>query len=148
MLGVLLVLRMFPVLRDHLNANSSFKVGKIWLTLVGVIVPLVLLAMFTIEVVNVIRTPYNGYPHWFNNLFGWGAIVLMAVLTAIFTAIRWRQSPDEFIPEPTLPGERISARALVAPGARHAGSTDKSDTSASPSSARYAVDVNLTDKEN
>lgn len=109
MLAVLLALKMLPVLRDHLNAHSSFKVGPIWLGLVGVVVPLVLLSMFVLEVLNVLRNPYSGYPVWFNALFGWGSIGLMAILVAIFTAAKWRTSPDVFKPEPALPNERIHA---------------------------------------
>jgi NSS family neurotransmitter:Na+ symporter len=117
MLGVLLGLKMLPVLRDHLNAYSSFKVGNVWMTFVGVIIPLVLLAMFVTEVVNVLREPYGGYPAWFNALFGWGAIVLMIVLTLVFTAIRWKESPDQFVPEPAITGERIHAGAATSMGA-------------------------------
>ncbi len=116
MLGLLLGLKMLPVLRDHLNAYSSFKVGKVWMALVGVIIPLVLLAMFVTEVVNVLREPYGGYPAWFNALFGWGAIILMIVLTLVFTAIRWKESPDQFVPEPEIMGERIHAGAATSTG--------------------------------
>ncbi len=116
-LGVLLGLKMLPVLRDHLNAYSSFKVGTVWMTFVGVIIPLVLLAMFVTEVVNVLREPYGGYPAWFNMLFGWGAIVLMIVLTLVFTAIRWKESPDGFVPEPAIAGERIYAGVATSTGA-------------------------------
>ncbi|WP_029067767.1 sodium-dependent transporter [Jonesia quinghaiensis] len=111
MLVLLLSLGQLRTLSQHINAHSSFTVGRIWTVLVGVVVPAVLLWMFISGVINLLSEPYEGYPNWYNNLFGWGSIALMLVLAGTFSLIRWRRPIDEFTPEPTLPGEKIYARA-------------------------------------
>ena len=116
MLTLLVVLRMLPTLRRHLNASSSFKVGAGWQILVGVVAPVVLLFMFISGLITVISTPYSGNPAWFNNVFGWGAIALMVVFALIMPRIAWRVNPDNFTPEPALPGEVIDAGAFNAVG--------------------------------
>jgi NSS family neurotransmitter:Na+ symporter len=109
MLVLLLSTRQLTNLTHHINAHSSFTVGAIWRALVGVVVPIVLVWMFISGVIGVIREPYEGYPIWYNTLFGWGAVILMVVAAAIVTALRWRKPVDDFTPEPALPGERIDA---------------------------------------
>lgn len=111
MLSAMVLLKMFPILRDHINAYSSFKVGKVWQIFAGGIIPVVLLIMFLVEVVNVLQNSYSGYPVWFNTLYGWGAVLFMVVAAAIMTALPWKHNPDEFVPEPAIPGERIHAHA-------------------------------------
>ena len=116
MLTMMLVLRMLPNLRRHLNAFSSFKVGTGWQILVGVVAPVVLLFMFVSGLVTVISSSYNGNPVWFNNVFGWGAIGFMVVFAFVMPRITWRVNPDNFTPEPALPGEVIDAGAFNAVG--------------------------------
>lgn len=116
MLVLMLSLRMLPTVRRHLNASSSFQLGKGWQFLVGILAPLVLLTMFISGVVKVITEPYNDNPHWFNNVFGWGAIGFMVLFAIMMSKVRWRIDVDDFTPEPALPGEIIDAKALSVSG--------------------------------
>ncbi|WP_435299158.1 sodium-dependent transporter [Timonella sp. A28] len=114
MLVALLAFGMIPVLRDHLNAHSSFRIGKTWQVLVSIVVPVVLLWMMAAQIQSVVGTPYSNNPVWFNTLYGWGAVAFIVLAATIMTLVKWKQSPDEFVPEPTLPNERIYAKSIQA----------------------------------
>lgn len=84
------------LLRRHMNAISTFKLGAWWLPLVGVFAPLFLAVMLGQKVVDVVRNGYGDYPDWYVNVFGWGTIVLAVVAALVATAISWkgRDDPD------------------------------------------------------
>ncbi|WP_036932787.1 sodium-dependent transporter, partial [Cutibacterium avidum] len=82
-------LRKLPVLRDHLNEYSSFKVNKVWMTLVGVVAPLVLLGLWITEIVTVSSEGYGGMPGNFVGIFGWGMSILVVVLAIVLSLIPW-----------------------------------------------------------
>ena len=93
---VVWVLRKGDLLRAHLNAVSTFKLGRWWLLLLGVVSPIFLLIMFVQKVVSLIRDGYEGYPQWYLDAFGWGAIGFAVVVALILTALPWkgRDDPD------------------------------------------------------
>ena len=97
------VLRRGDMLRQHLNAVSTFKVGKIWLALVGVVAPIFLTIMLVQKVWSVIDEGYEGYPTWYLGVFGWGTIALVVVAAVLLTLPSWkgRDQPD-FLPWPPL----------------------------------------------
>ncbi|MDU7429631.1 MAG: sodium-dependent transporter [Cutibacterium avidum] len=82
-------LRKLPVLRDHLNEYSSFKVNNVWMTLVGVVAPLVLLGLWITEIVTVSSEGYGGMPGNFVGIFGWGMSILVVVLAIVLSLIPW-----------------------------------------------------------
>ncbi|MDU5025482.1 MAG: sodium-dependent transporter [Cutibacterium avidum] len=82
-------LRKLPVLRDHLNEYSSFKVNKAWMALVGVVAPLVLLGLWITEIVTVSSKGYGGMPGNFVGIFGWGMSILVVVLAIVLSLIPW-----------------------------------------------------------
>lgn len=116
MLTLLLVLKMFPVLQEHLNASSSFKVGKGWQIFVSYIVPVLLIIMFVIGLIALLKEQHNGNPAWFNGVFGWGSIGFMIVFATVMSVVKWRIDPDNFTPEPAIAGEKIDAKAFNASG--------------------------------
>lgn len=99
------VLRRGDMLRRHLNAVSTFKLGKIWLGLVGVVAPVFLIIMLVQRAYSVIVDGYEGYPTWYTTTFGWGSVILVSVAAVLLTLPSWkgRDDPDTFLPWPPLP---------------------------------------------
>ena len=93
---VVWVLRKGPELRFHLNAVSTFKVGKVWVFLVGVLAPVVLAYMLISRVITLIVDGYADLPGWYLGIVGWGTIAFIIVAAIVFTTLRWRRDPDEF----------------------------------------------------
>ncbi|WP_019179322.1 sodium-dependent transporter [Microbacterium yannicii] len=108
------VLRRGPELRFHLNAVSTFKLGKVWVLLVGVLAPIVLGYMLISRIVALIVEGYGDMPGWYLLLFGWGTIAFIVVAAIVMTALRWRESPDDFSPwpeySPATPAASSAAR--------------------------------------
>jgi neurotransmitter:Na+ symporter, NSS family len=93
---VVWVFRRGRELRLHLNAVSTFKVGGIWIVLVGILAPLVLAYMLVSRVITLTVEGYGGLPGWYLVTIGWGAIIAIVVGTMVLTALRWRSDPDRF----------------------------------------------------
>ncbi len=102
------VLRRAGELRSHLNAVSTFQVGRVWVALVGVVAPVVLGYMLIQRIVTLITEGYGGLPGWYLLAFGWGSIAFIVVATIVLSLLAWRRSPDEFTPWP--PYSAASAR--------------------------------------
>ncbi|WP_236864618.1 sodium-dependent transporter [Brevibacterium daeguense] len=83
------LLRKLPVLRDHINATSSFKLGPTWMICLSVITPLVLGYMLISQIITLIQDGYGGMPKSFTNVFGWGMIALLIVVAIVLTLIPW-----------------------------------------------------------
>ncbi|MGJ3509775.1 sodium-dependent transporter [Enemella sp. A6] len=108
------VMRRGQELRDHLNAVSTFKVGWIWLGLVGIVAPIVLLVMLVQRIITLITEGYEGYPTWYTGLFGWGALAFVIVMAIILTALPWRhRRVDDFTPWPPLNSSRLDSKEKV-----------------------------------
>ena len=102
---VVWILRRGSELRFHLNAVSTFKVGRLWVALVGVLAPIVLGYMLISRIVSLIVDGYADMPGWYLMLFGWGTIALILVITVVMTVLKWRTSPDDFAPWPAYTRE-------------------------------------------
>ncbi|WP_462418096.1 sodium-dependent transporter [Kytococcus sp. Marseille-QA3725] len=96
-----LIARALPALADHLNAVSSFKVGKIWMLCVSVITPLVLATTIWQSVTGLLAENYEGYPDQLLNTFGWGLTAAMVVLSVLLTFVPWRKE-HKLIPQHEL----------------------------------------------
>ncbi|MEJ1088069.1 sodium-dependent transporter [Microbacterium sp. Mu-80] len=83
------ILHKLPVLREHLNRRSSFKIGRIWILLVAVLAPLVLGYLLISEIVAKITTPYGDYPVWFLSIFGWGMAIGLVVIGMLLAVLPW-----------------------------------------------------------
>jgi NSS family neurotransmitter:Na+ symporter len=101
------VLRSLPTLKEHLNRRSSFRVGRLWMLLVGLLAPLVLGYLFVTGLISKLAEPYSGYPAWFLGVFGWGMVIALVVVAVLLTLIPWsprshaKDDPeyDEFLSE-------------------------------------------------
>ncbi|MBN7793571.1 sodium-dependent transporter [Microbacterium esteraromaticum] len=83
------VLYKLPVLREHLNRRSSFRVGRVWMLLVGVLAPVVLGYLLVSEIIAKSAEPYGGYPVWFLWVFGWGMVIGLIVLAVLLSLLPW-----------------------------------------------------------
>jgi len=110
---VIWVFRRGPELRHHLNSVSTFKVGRIWVLLVGLVAPVVLGYMLISRIITLLVDGYEGYPAWYLGLFGWGTVALIVVLAIVAWLIPWRESPDDFAPWPPLPEASADTRTEV-----------------------------------
>jgi len=99
---IIWVLRRGPELRAHLNAVSTFAVGRIWILLVGLVAPVVLGYMLVSRIVTLIVDGYEDLPGWYLAVFGWGTIVFIVLAAIVVTTLRWSRSPDDFAPWPPL----------------------------------------------
>ncbi|MDN3494589.1 sodium-dependent transporter [Planococcus sp. APC 4015] len=113
---VIWVARKGPELRFHLNALSTFRVGGIWVLLVGVLGPVVLAWMLIARIVVLVTEGYGGLPPWYLGVFGWGTVLVLVVGAVVFTLLRWKRSPDDFTAWPGYPPE--PARPAAQKGAR------------------------------
>ncbi|MDQ0613973.1 NSS family neurotransmitter:Na+ symporter [Microbacterium sp. W4I4] len=94
------LLHKLPVLREHLNRRSSFRIGWFWMLLVGALAPVVLGYLFVNAVIAKVTTPYEGYPDWFLAIFGWGMVIALVVLAILLSLLPWsRRSHAKDDPE-------------------------------------------------
>lgn len=75
-------------LQQHINAISALRVGGIWQACALVITPLVLTYMLIMEVITLIKEPYEGYAQSQIFAFGWLTLILIIV-----GAIAWALVP-------------------------------------------------------
>lgn len=105
-LTVLWIRRAGNELSGHLSALSTFRVGRTWQFLVGVVAPLVLGYMLVATVIGLIEEPYSGYAPGYLLIVGWGSVLVMVIASIALTASRWRFAPDRFTPWPEVEGGR------------------------------------------
>ncbi len=100
---VLWIRRAGSELGGHLSALSTFKVGRVWMTLVSVVGPVVLGYMLIATVLDLIAEPYAGYDRGYLLIVGWGSVALMIIGSIVLTLSPWKTDPDEFTPWPAVP---------------------------------------------
>ncbi|KAB1662405.1 sodium-dependent transporter [Pseudoclavibacter chungangensis] len=108
------VLRRGRELEYHLNAVSTFKVGRIWLFFVAVLAPVLLTYMLYERIKDLVLDGYSDMPGWYLATFGWGTIVFCIIAAIVLTAFRWVRSPDEFTPWPPYPPTPTSSERTEA----------------------------------
>lgn len=91
---VVWVLRRGEELRFHLNAVSTFKVGRWWFFFIGLLGPVVLAFMLIQRIITLATEGYEDMPQWYLLTFGWGAIALVVVASVVLTALPWRAHRD------------------------------------------------------
>jgi NSS family neurotransmitter:Na+ symporter len=106
MLVLAWVARAVPDLARHMNIYGSIRLGRLWVVVVSVVTPLALGIVLVQEFVADVQTPYGDYPTWMLVVFGWGAVVGVALFGLIAARIRWRdQTPLVPPPEPVPAAE-------------------------------------------
>ncbi|MFX0537264.1 sodium-dependent transporter [Ornithinimicrobium sp. Y1847] len=108
---VVWVYRRSELLRRHLNAVSTFKVGRWWVAMIGIVAPVFLTIMLIDKLISLITQGYEDLPQWYLGLFGWGTIAFVLVGAAILTMIPWNgRDKADFTPWPPL-GDRAEEEA-------------------------------------
>ncbi|MFC4126336.1 sodium-dependent transporter [Nocardia rhizosphaerae] len=80
------VLRKLGMLQEHNDTVANFKVGKVWLVLLGVVTPLVLVWMMIDSLRQEFAETYGGYTTGYVLAAGWGvagAAILFGVIMAL-----------------------------------------------------------------
>lgn len=78
-----------PVLRNHLNAVSSFKVGRKWQLLAAGLTPIILGYTLIGSIQDRVVGGYGGMPNWFVGVFGWGLVITVIVLAWLLSKLPW-----------------------------------------------------------
>lgn len=99
-----------PVLRNHLNSVSSFKVGRKWQLLVAGVTPIVLGYTLINSLQDRIREGYNDFPTWFVGVFGWGMVIAVIIVAALLARVRW--GGNSAFHEPDLDGKPVAGPVL------------------------------------
>ncbi|MFC7401242.1 sodium-dependent transporter [Citricoccus sp. GCM10030269] len=85
------ILRRLDGLVSHLNAVSSFRVGRIYKVLMAVILPIVLAYMWISDIVLKATEGYGDMPSWFLGTFGWGMSIALIIVAVLLSLLPWSQ---------------------------------------------------------
>lgn len=83
--------RRLDLLVAGLNRYGSFKVGPIWKTFIGVVLPIVLGVLLIMDIREKVLEGYGGFDSWVLATFGWGAVGLVIVLAVMLSLIPWHR---------------------------------------------------------
>ena len=84
------VFRRLDVLAAALNRFGSFKVGRIWKTLLGIVLPVVLSVLLVMDITDKITEGYGGFDTWVLVTFGWGSLAVVIVASIALSLMPWR----------------------------------------------------------
>lgn len=108
MLALSWIFRRTSQLRAHLNRDGSIHVGPWWQWLIGLVAPAALTFILVKELMANLETPYEDYPGWMLNTFGWGVAAAVIVLGFLATLMPWRETT--FLGDPEEAHEAREAR--------------------------------------
>lgn len=77
-------------LQQHINAVSVFRVGNIWQACALIITPLVLTYMLVMEIITLLKEPYEGYSQSQIFAFGWLSLILIIVASMAWSLVPFR----------------------------------------------------------
>lgn len=95
-------------LRVHLNVTSTIKMGKLWETMVGFVIPMLLTMMLIKAATDLIRNGYDAYSRAWTTGFGWGALVLVLIFALVMSRLKWKKGEEV---EPKLDLENVNWKA-------------------------------------
>ena len=98
MLVVAWGVRALRILAAHHDVYGSLKLGRTWIALVSVITPAALSWVLVDSFLNELDAPYEDYPGWLLNTFGWGSAVAVLVFGVLASLVKWR--PDTSLEAP------------------------------------------------
>jgi NSS family neurotransmitter:Na+ symporter len=74
-------------MREFINENSDFSIGRWWNFCIKYLTPAVLIFMIGINFLQRIKEPYGGYPQWALFLGGWLVVALTYVVALTLSRI-------------------------------------------------------------
>ena len=89
----IVLLNKLPELRNHLNALSSIRVGKVWTASVVVTVAMLGYMLYQ-DTASLLKENYSGYPDSFLNIFGWGMVGTLLVLSVLLSFLPWKHGQN------------------------------------------------------
>jgi NSS family neurotransmitter:Na+ symporter len=81
-------------LKKYINEVSDFHIGWWWDLFIKWVTPLALGWALIANLVEEIRTPYEGYPTWALLAGGWGVVVVIIAVAAFMTGLPWRNGKE------------------------------------------------------
>lgn len=72
-------------LRDYINEVSDIKIGVWWDILIKYVIPVLLVILLFKGLSTDLTTPYENYPQWAINTFGWLMLAVLALVSFIFS---------------------------------------------------------------
>ncbi len=106
MLVVAWGVRALRTLADHHDVFGSLKLDRTWIALVSVITPAALTWVLVDSFINEIDAPYEGYPQWLLNTFGWGSAAAVLVFGVLASLVKWR--PETSLEAPPDVSEELT----------------------------------------
>lgn len=79
----------------HINAISSFKVGKIWLFMLTIVTPSALITALVLTLKELLTKGYGEYDVLTQVIFGWGTVAFFALVALVFTLAKGHASHHE-----------------------------------------------------
>ncbi|MDO4898225.1 MAG: sodium-dependent transporter [Rothia sp. (in: high G+C Gram-positive bacteria)] len=103
------LVRALPVLRDHINERSSWKMGKLWMILLAGITPLILGYSLVNTFIGLLKEPYEGYPAEMLNVFGWGMVAVLLIAAVLISMLPWSKTSRASLtpPAPPISGGKV-----------------------------------------
>jgi NSS family neurotransmitter:Na+ symporter len=75
-------------LREYINIDSDFKVGRWWNIFIKIITPGILIILLIQKLIERFRVSYEGYPQWALFLGGWLILILITIISIILSIIK------------------------------------------------------------
>jgi neurotransmitter:Na+ symporter, NSS family len=75
-------------LRKYANVYSEVRISKLWNYLIKLIIPIIIFALIIVETIKLITNGYEGYPSGALLIAGWGVVLLIPIVSIIFSRIR------------------------------------------------------------
>ena len=88
-----------PVLRNHLNSVSSFKVGRGWQLLAAGLTPIVLGYTLINSIQERLADGYGDMPSLFVGVFGWGMALSLPVIAWLLSKLSWSKKSALYHPD-------------------------------------------------
>ncbi|NLT26741.1 MAG: sodium-dependent transporter [Microbacteriaceae bacterium] len=127
--------RRLGILSNHLTRASSIPASGAWKVFIAGVVPVVLTAILISEIVRHLQTPYEDYPQWFLNAFGWGMAIGLVVVGALLALIPWPKAVRTRIAE-----DEISAEMQAVYDRSHHGDEERDIAESSATDRAEGVD--------
>ena len=86
---------------SHLNSVSSFRLGRGYQFLLGVVMPVLLAWMWISWILKTRNEGYEGYPADFLGLYGWGLAIGSVILAVLLSLIPWSRKSSLHAEEST-----------------------------------------------
>ncbi len=84
-----------PTLINHINGISSIKVGFVWSFMLTVVTPLALIVTLALSLQSLFKEGYGGYPSDVLLTYGWGVVIICAIVALVLPRIKGHHSHEE-----------------------------------------------------